>query len=207
MPKPLEGVQGSGMHTHMSLFEGDENAFYEAGDPLQAVEDRSRASSPGCSCTRREITADHQPDGELLQAADPRLRGAGVRRAGPGTTAPRSCGCPITKTGKAASTRIEYRAPDPAAQPLPRVLGDAGGRPEGHRGGLRAADARRSSNVFELTDEERAAEGIDPAAAVAVRGARRDGEAPSSSPRRWASTSSSGSCATSAGVDRTTRPR
>src|SRR6478609_12189608 len=33
MPKPLEGVQGSGMHTHMSLFEGDENAFYDAGDP------------------------------------------------------------------------------------------------------------------------------------------------------------------------------
>ena len=33
MPKPLAGVQGSGMHTHMSLFEGDENAFYEPGDP------------------------------------------------------------------------------------------------------------------------------------------------------------------------------
>ena len=33
MPKPLEGVQGSGMHTHMSLFEGDENAFHDAGDP------------------------------------------------------------------------------------------------------------------------------------------------------------------------------
>ena len=33
MPKPLAGVQGSGMHTHMSLFEGDENAFHESGDP------------------------------------------------------------------------------------------------------------------------------------------------------------------------------
>src|SRR5262245_26560954 len=32
MPKPLEGVQGSGMHTHMSLFEGDSNAFHEPGD-------------------------------------------------------------------------------------------------------------------------------------------------------------------------------
>src|SRR5205085_7851112 len=29
MPKPLEGVQGSGMHTHMSLFEGEENAFHD----------------------------------------------------------------------------------------------------------------------------------------------------------------------------------
>ena len=33
MPKPLEGVQGSGMHTHMCLFEGDENAFHDPGDP------------------------------------------------------------------------------------------------------------------------------------------------------------------------------
>jgi len=33
MPKPLAGVQGSGMHTHLSLFEGDTNAFYDADDP------------------------------------------------------------------------------------------------------------------------------------------------------------------------------
>jgi glutamine synthetase len=34
MPQPLTDHPGSGMHTHMSLFEGDENAFYEAGaDP------------------------------------------------------------------------------------------------------------------------------------------------------------------------------
>ena len=32
MPKPIEGVQGSGMHTHISLWQGDENAFYDADD-------------------------------------------------------------------------------------------------------------------------------------------------------------------------------
>ena len=32
MPKPLSGVQSSGMHTHFSLFEGDTNAFYDPGD-------------------------------------------------------------------------------------------------------------------------------------------------------------------------------
>src|SRR4051794_27967167 len=32
MPKPMAGVQGSGMHTHLSLFEGDTNAFFDAGD-------------------------------------------------------------------------------------------------------------------------------------------------------------------------------
>ena len=31
MPKPLADAPGSGMHTHLSLFEGDANAFYEAG--------------------------------------------------------------------------------------------------------------------------------------------------------------------------------
>src|SRR5829696_3946836 len=33
MPKPLEGVQGSGMHTHLSLARDDDNAFYDADDP------------------------------------------------------------------------------------------------------------------------------------------------------------------------------
>ena len=35
MPKPFSEHPGSGMHTHMSLFEGDSNAFYEAGAPYQ----------------------------------------------------------------------------------------------------------------------------------------------------------------------------
>ncbi|MCU1376276.1 MAG: Glutamine synthetase, partial [Actinomycetia bacterium] len=32
MPKPIAGVQGSGMHTHFSLFEGEVNAFHDPGD-------------------------------------------------------------------------------------------------------------------------------------------------------------------------------
>src|SRR5699024_3443469 len=35
MPKPMVQHPGSGMHTHMSLFEGDNNAFYEAGAEYQ----------------------------------------------------------------------------------------------------------------------------------------------------------------------------
>jgi len=35
MPKPFRDAPGSGMHTHVSLFEGDRNAFYEAGSPFQ----------------------------------------------------------------------------------------------------------------------------------------------------------------------------
>jgi len=32
MPKPIEGVQGSGLHTHLSLFEGERNAFFDPTD-------------------------------------------------------------------------------------------------------------------------------------------------------------------------------
>src|SRR5438094_7775930 len=33
MPKPIQGAWGSGMHTHMALYEGERNAFYDAEDP------------------------------------------------------------------------------------------------------------------------------------------------------------------------------
>ena len=40
MPKPVAGVNGSGMHTHQSLFEGDRNAFFDADRRVPPVEDR-----------------------------------------------------------------------------------------------------------------------------------------------------------------------
>ncbi len=66
---------------------------------------------------------------------------------------------PITKSGKAASTRIEYRAPDPAANPY---LAFSVMLAAGLKGIEQGYDlpSEASSNVFELTDEERAAEGI-----------------------------------------------
>jgi len=47
MPKPLEGVDGSGLHLHLSLFEGDSNAFYDPANEYGL----SRDSSPACSPT------------------------------------------------------------------------------------------------------------------------------------------------------------
>jgi glutamine synthetase len=62
---------------------------------------------------------------------------------------------PMYKPRKGASTRIEYRAPDPACNPyLAFALLLAAGA-QGHRGGLRAA-RRVEDNAFELTDAERA---------------------------------------------------
>ena len=53
MPKPVAGVNGSGMHTHQSLFEGDSNAFFDAGDQYHLSLDRQGSTSRGSSATRR----------------------------------------------------------------------------------------------------------------------------------------------------------
>src|SRR5262245_51480548 len=115
MPKPLEGVQGSGMHTHLSLFEGDINAFHEPGDTY------------GLSKIAYSFIAGvlhHAPE---MTAVTNQLVNSYKRLIG-GYEAPvyvtwarnnRSAlvRVPVTKRGKESSTRIEYRAPDPACNP------------------------------------------------------------------------------------------
>ena len=83
MPKPFTDLAGSAMHTHLSLFEGDRNAFHDAGRPDAAVDDRQavhrRPAHP-----RPRVHRRHQPDGELLPAAAGRHRGADGGHLGPG---------------------------------------------------------------------------------------------------------------------------
>jgi glutamine synthetase len=158
MPKPLEGVQGSGMHTHMSLFEGDENAFHDPGDPYN-LSKVAKGFIAGLLVHAPEITAITN---QTVNS---------YKRLIPGFEAPcyvswarnnRSAliRVPVAKS-KAQSTRIEYRAPDPATNPYLAfsVLLAAGLK--GIREGYELA-AEASTNIFELTDEERAAEGLAP---------------------------------------------
>ncbi|MGH9121146.1 MAG: glutamine synthetase family protein, partial [Acidimicrobiales bacterium] len=56
MPKPLSGVQGSGMHTHMSLFDGDTNAFFDDSDPYHLSE-VARRFIAGVLRHARDLTA------------------------------------------------------------------------------------------------------------------------------------------------------
>ncbi len=68
MPKPISGAFGSGMHTHLSLFEGDVNAFHDPGDPygLSKVGEvlHRRPAAP-----RDGDHRGHQPVGQLATSA------------------------------------------------------------------------------------------------------------------------------------------
>jgi glutamine synthetase len=67
MPKPFADHPGSGMHTHVSLFEGDRNAFHEPGAPYQLS--RVAAVHGRDPAPRRRDHGGHQPVGQQLQAA------------------------------------------------------------------------------------------------------------------------------------------
>ena len=115
MPKPLNGVQGSGMHTHLSLFEGDVNAFSDPDDEL-GLSKVGRCFIAGLLTHAREITA---VTNQLINS---------YKRLNEGHEAPQYVSwarnnrsalvrVPIHKSGKAESARVEYRAVDAACNP------------------------------------------------------------------------------------------
>ncbi len=115
MPKPFTEHPGSGMHTHMSLFEGDTNAFYEPGAEYQL------------SKTGRQFIAGllrHAP--EITAVTNQWVNS--YKRLGGGGEAPsyitwghnnRSAlvRIPMYKPTKGNSTRIEFRSIDSACNP------------------------------------------------------------------------------------------
>ncbi len=158
MPKPMAAYWGSGMHTHVSLFDGDTNAFYDDADPYHLSEVGKRFIA-GVLAHAREITA------VCCQWVN------SYKRLVPGFEAPvfvswgrhnRSSliRVPMYKPHKSASARVEFRAPDPACNPYLAfsVILAAGlrGIEQGYEVPPEAED-----NIYELTDTERRAAGID----------------------------------------------
>ncbi len=159
MPKPMADQPGSGMHSHLSLFEGDRNAFHEPGAPMEL------------SATARKFIAGLLHHAAEISAVTNQFVNSYKRLWG-GAEAP-SFVCwghnnrsalvrvPMYKPGKGNSTRIEYRAVDSAANPYLSyaVLLAAGlkGIEEGYELPEGAED-----DVWELTDAERRAMGIEP---------------------------------------------
>ena len=158
MPKPMAGVQGSGMHTHLSLFEGDANAFHEAGDEY-GLSKVARGFIAGLLHHAGEITA---VTNQLVNSYKRLIAGYEAPTYITWARNNRSAliRVPVTKHGKQSSTRIEFRSPDPACNPYLAysVILAAGlqGVEEGYD-----LPPEASANVYALTPEERAAEGIE----------------------------------------------
>ncbi len=115
MPKPIFGENGSGMHTHQSLFIGDKNAFFDPNDKYH-LSDIAKWYIAGLLNHIKEITL------VLNQWVN------SYKRLVPGYEAPvyicwarrnRSAliRVPMYKPGKEKATRIELRSPDPACNP------------------------------------------------------------------------------------------
>jgi len=157
MPKPFAQFPGSGMHTHMSLFEGDRNAFYEEGAPYQL------------SAIGRQFIAGILKHAPEITAVTNQWVNSYKRLSG-GDEAP-SYACwghnnrsalvriPMYKPSKGNSTRIEFRSLDSACNPylaFSVVLA----------AGLKGIEEKyelppeSEDNVWSLTDAEREDLGI-----------------------------------------------
>ncbi len=158
MPKPLTGVQGSGMHTHFSLFEGDENAFYDASDEY-GLSKVARCFIAGVLSHAREMTA---VTNQWVNSYKRLVVGyeAPVHVAWARNNRSAIVNVPHPKNGRFESTRIEYRAPDPACNPYLTfaVVLAAGLRGIEHAYKLPDETAE---NLYEMAFEDRRAVGIE----------------------------------------------
>jgi len=157
MPKPLFGQNGSGMHTHQSLFRGDKNAFFDpnAQDHLSKTALQFIA---GLLRHGREITL---VTNQWVNS---------FKRLVPGYEAPiylswarrnRSdlIRVPVYKPGKEKATRIEYRAPDPACNPYLAFAAMLTAGLEGIEQGYECPPPVEE-NVYEMSEQKRRELGI-----------------------------------------------
>ncbi len=158
MPKPVAGVNGSGMHTHQSLFEGDRNAFFDATDEHH-LSKTAKSYVAGILRHAREITL---VTNQWVNS---------YKRLVPGYEAPvyicwarrnRSAlvRVPMYKPGKEGATRIEFRSPDPACNPyLAFAVMLAAGLAGVENEYQLAPEA--SNNIYAMSEDERRASGIE----------------------------------------------
>lgn len=154
MPKPLFGINGSGMHLNMSLFEGSTNIFYDEKDEL------------GLSETARYFTAGIIKHAcSLTAVTNPTINS--YKRLVPGYEAPvyvawspknRS---PLVRipAARGLSTRIEVRHPDPSANPYLALTVLLGAGLDGIKNKLDLMPPV-DSNIYVMSEQEREELGI-----------------------------------------------
>ena len=157
MPKPIFGVNGSGMHVHQSLFKGSRNAFFDKNDSYY-LSQLARHYVAGLLRHAPEFTAVVS---QWLNS---------YKRLVPGYEAPvylswarrnRSdmIRVPEYQPGRENATRVEFRVPDPACNPYLAFSVMLAAGLEGIEKEYKLADPIEE-NVFEMTTEERKQRGI-----------------------------------------------
>jgi glutamine synthetase len=157
MPKPLYGENGSGMHTHQSLFRGEENAFYDAEDEF-FLSDTAKAFIAGQLKHARELSALFAPSVNSY------------KRLVPGYEAPVYIGwsrrnrsalvrVPLYHPGKERATRMELRCPDPSCNPYLTFAALLQAGLEGIEKGYELPDPIET-NLYDLTEDARESMGV-----------------------------------------------
>jgi glutamine synthetase len=157
MPKPVFGQNGSGMHTHQSLFRGEKNAFFDPNDEYH-LSDIAKGYIAGIM--------HHAPEITLLTNQWVNS----YKRLVPGYEAPvyiswaqrnRSdlIRVPVYKPGREKATRIEYRSPDPACNPYLAFAVMLAAGLEGIEKGYKLRKPI-NKNVYEMSEEDRDIEKI-----------------------------------------------
>jgi glutamine synthetase len=155
MPKPIARINGSGMHTHMSLFEDGENAFHDEDDEFN-LSDTAKSYVAGI--------LDHAP--AITAVANPTVNS--YKRLVPGYEAPvyvawsdRNRSALIRKPAARvpAASRIELRSPDPSCNPYLAFAAMIHAGLDGIERDLDCADPVRE-NIYEFDETKREEYGI-----------------------------------------------
>lgn len=150
MPKPIFGINGSGMHTHLSLFKGEENIFY---DP----QGRYELSKEALSFIAGLL--EHAP--AFTAITNPTVNS--YKRLVPGYEAPvyiawsQRNRSPLVRipARRGLGTRVELRSPDPSCNPYLALAVMLKAGLDGIKRGLTPPDPE-DRNIYAMTPEERA---------------------------------------------------
>lgn len=155
MPKPVFGINGSGMHTNASLFKNGKNVFFDEKDPLQLSQEAYWFIG-GILKNMKSIAAITNP---LVNS---------YKRLVPGYEAPvylawsarnRS---PLIRipAARGLATRVELRCPDPACNPYLAIAAVLTAGLDGIENKIQPPPST-DKNIFEMTEDQRLAEGIE----------------------------------------------
>ena len=155
MPKPIYGINGSGMHTNMSLFKNGKNVFYDP-DGEKGLSKEAYSFIAGLLAHVKGMCAVTNP---LVNS---------YKRLVPGYEAP--CYLAWSASNRSAliripasrgqSTRVELRSPDPACNPYLELAVLLAAGLDGIEKGM-VPPAEITENIFQMDDDARAAAGID----------------------------------------------